>query len=139
MDFTRPEDVAQEFMDSWNRHDMAAFAALFAEDANFVNVVGTWWTSRKEIEAAHAVTHATIFRQSRLAGEAAVTPLARGLVAMHVKWELTGLVMPNGAGGGRREGILLLILEERRGRFWIRIAQNTDIVPGAAAPPATNS
>src|SRR5215831_475832 len=34
------ERLAAGFTDSWNSHDMAQFARLFADDADFVNVVG---------------------------------------------------------------------------------------------------
>jgi ketosteroid isomerase-like protein len=30
--------LIKAFVDSWNRHDMTMFAALFAEDADFVDV-----------------------------------------------------------------------------------------------------
>src|SRR5688572_20242345 len=86
-----PEEVAAAFVDAWNRHDMRALAALFAEDASFVNVVGLWWKSRGEIEAAHAHAHATIFRDSRLdGGVASVGHLRPGVAAVHVAWQLTG-------------------------------------------------
>lgn len=38
--------VVNAFADAWNRHDMEAFAQLFAADAEFVNVVGLWWKGR---------------------------------------------------------------------------------------------
>lgn len=31
-----------------------ALAALFTEDADFVNVVGLWWTTREQIRDNHA-------------------------------------------------------------------------------------
>jgi uncharacterized protein (TIGR02246 family) len=43
--------VLVRYADAWNRHDIPAFAALFAPDANYVNVSGTWWKSRDEISA----------------------------------------------------------------------------------------
>ena len=48
---SHPEDVSSAFTAAWNRHDMAALAAVFTPDAQFVNVVGLWWKSRAEIEA----------------------------------------------------------------------------------------
>jgi hypothetical protein len=36
------------FADTWNRHDMSAFAALFAEDGDCVNAGGTWWQARRD-------------------------------------------------------------------------------------------
>ena len=51
----------ERFVSAWNEHDMRALSRLFADDADFVNVVGIWWKSRREIEAAHAATHQTLF------------------------------------------------------------------------------
>ena len=36
--------------DAWNRHDAKAYAALFSDDGDVVNVVGWWWKGRREIE-----------------------------------------------------------------------------------------
>ena len=33
-------NVVAALADSWNRHDMVAYAAQFTEDADFVNVIG---------------------------------------------------------------------------------------------------
>jgi uncharacterized protein (TIGR02246 family) len=135
-DIDRLEDVPAAFIAAWNRHDMAALAALFAEDAGFVNVVGLWWRSRAEIETAHAASHATIFKDSRLEGDVAeVTSLGPGTAALHVTWTLTGHSTPDGTRAEPRQGILLLILTDTPDGWRIRIAQNTDIVPGALAPP----
>lgn len=132
----RPEEIPTAFMDAWNRHDMGALAALFAKDADFVNVVGMWWKSRAEIEAAHTATHATLFRDSRLSGEiASRKELRPGVVALHLTWELTGQTAPDGTPEGPRRGILLFIATEEADGWTIRAAQNTDIVPGILAPP----
>jgi uncharacterized protein (TIGR02246 family) len=58
--------VVSSLAESWNRHDMASFAAAFSENADFVNVIGMHWRGRQEIEAKHAITHRTIFRNSNL-------------------------------------------------------------------------
>src|SRR3546814_21022986 len=36
--------------DAWNRHDAKAYAALFTQDGDVVNIVGWWWKGRDEIE-----------------------------------------------------------------------------------------
>src|ERR1700712_1233282 len=59
----RPVD---QFAETWNRHDMRAFADLFASDAQFVNVVGLWWKGREEIFRAHQFSHSNMFKASRL-------------------------------------------------------------------------
>src|ERR1039457_5586894 len=58
--------VVHGFEDAWNRHDMDAFAKLFATDADFVNVRGMRRVGRDEITKAHAAVHATIFKTSTL-------------------------------------------------------------------------
>ena len=34
----------EQVIETWNAHDMKAFAELFRDDAEFVNVYGMWWT-----------------------------------------------------------------------------------------------
>jgi uncharacterized protein (TIGR02246 family) len=58
--------VIEAFIDSWNRHDMKTLAALFAEDADFVDVFGNWFRGRMAIEMALTQRHATVFQNSRL-------------------------------------------------------------------------
>jgi len=38
--------------DAWNRHDATAYAALFTDDGDVVNVVGWWWKGRR-VAVAH--------------------------------------------------------------------------------------
>jgi uncharacterized protein (TIGR02246 family) len=137
---SKPEHVATAFANAWNRHDMDEFASLFASDANFVNVVGVWWKNRSEIEAAHRATHETIFRNSRLEGDvSSVVDLAPGLSSVHYTWTLTGASTPGGSPAEDRKGILLLIAQEGPSGWRIKVAQNTDIVPGAIAPAGPKS
>jgi hypothetical protein len=51
-------------VDAWNRHDAKAFAAVFAEDADFTNWRGTGVSGRSNIEEFHAPMFATIFKNS---------------------------------------------------------------------------
>ena len=64
----RDEETARvainRFAEAWNRHDMDAFGALFAQDADFVNVTGQLWKGRKEIQRRHANTHSAIPREA---------------------------------------------------------------------------
>jgi ketosteroid isomerase-like protein len=56
--------VIDRFVDAWNRHDAKAFAAVFAEDADFTNWRGTGASGRSKIEEFHAPLFATIFKNS---------------------------------------------------------------------------
>lgn len=65
----QPEDVVQRWEDAWNNADAEALAGLFAEDADFVNVVGLWWHDRERIREAHAYEE-----QTELWEDAPITP-----------------------------------------------------------------
>jgi len=127
----------ERFVTAWNAHDLGALAGLFAADADFVNVVGIWWRSRKEIEAAHVATHQTFFKTSSLSGRVASVKLLRPDVAVaHFVWELSGSRAPDGRPAPLRKGILVFVLSREGDGWTIRAAQNTDIVEGALVPPA---
>lgn len=58
--------ILDEGFAAWNDHDMVKFASHFTEDADFVNVQGTWWKGRKQIEKAHVAAHMKFFAKSRV-------------------------------------------------------------------------
>ncbi|MBZ9761497.1 SgcJ/EcaC family oxidoreductase [Mesorhizobium sp. CA8] len=135
LEVNRPEDAATAFADAWNRHDIDDFAALFSEDANFVNVVGMWWKNRAEIEAAHRATHETMFRDSRLQGVVSpVVELSPGVASVHYRWTLTGASAPDGSPAGTREGILLLVVKKEQSGWRIKVAKTPTLFQGRSLP-----
>jgi uncharacterized protein (TIGR02246 family) len=128
--------VVAAFAEAWNRHDMAAFAELFAHDAEFVNVVGLWWKGKAEIRAAHEFAHATMFRSSRLQMlEVSVRLPAPGLALARSRWRLEGHLAPDGSALAAREGILVLLMDLETGKGLIIDAQNTDIIEDVTTRP----
>jgi len=120
---------------TWNSHDMKAFAQLFSDDAQFVNVVGMWWKNRSEIEAAHADRHRTNFKDSTLTGDVALVKWLRpDVVLAEVSWQLTGSKGARGEPMPTRKGLMMLVLTRDKGEWKIRAAQNTDVVEGAMVP-----
>ena len=122
--------VVGAFEEAWNRHDMDSFANLFAGDADFVNVLGHRWIGRKAIREAHAATHATIFKESRLQmKETSVRFLKPDVAVARSLWDLTGLRTPTGEIAPPRKGILTHVLTKEKGSWRIVVSQNTDVVP----------
>lgn len=120
--------VGREVVAAWNAHDMARFARLFREDAEFVNVYGAWWTGRRKIEAEHVSTHAAVFRKSRLsANDMRVKFLRSDVASLHMRWDLVGLIAPDGTEIAPRKGVLLCMLVRERCGWQIAVGQNTDI------------
>ena len=131
----RPEmaelrSVISALFDTWNSHDMSAFAALFSRHAQFVNVLGMQWHGREEIEARHAEAHRTIFRNSTLRPEGyGVRGLTPTIVLVHLNWQMRGADnLPGREPGQDRYGVMTLLIE--RGERWlITAAHNTETVP----------
>ena len=48
--------IAAEWQAAWNAHDMSRMAALLTQDVDFVNVLGSHWKGRAEVERVHAAT-----------------------------------------------------------------------------------
>jgi len=123
--------VVAKLAENWNRHDMTAFAALFAENADFVNVIGMHWHGRKEIETKHAQTHRTIFRNSVLQiVEVTVRFLNPNIALAHARTELKGAEsLREPVAPEVRRTFLTCVLVKNADRWLIRAAHNTDIVP----------
>lgn len=127
-----PEDVVSGWQAAWNAADADAIAALFAKDADFVNVVGLWWNDRENIRGAHAFGFTTIFPGSVIAmSTPRVRRIGTGAAVVHSRWHLTGQVSPDGRPSGERDGIFTFVLEQRDAGWITVAAHNTDVVPGA--------
>jgi uncharacterized protein (TIGR02246 family) len=128
--------------EAWNRHDAAAYAGLFGEDGDVVNVVGWWWRGRAEIEKKLTAAFAFVFRDSTLTiEEVGVRFLSPDIAVAHVRWSMVGARTP-AAIPEPRQGIQLQVLEKRAGRWLIASFQNTNSVPETAfptGPPPTAS
>jgi uncharacterized protein (TIGR02246 family) len=124
--------VVHGFEDAWNRHDMDAFAALFATDADFVNVIGMRWVGRDAIKQHHAASHATIFKSSTLRiGNTTVRFLNVDVATARSMWTLSGITSETGQLAPSRTGILTHVLQRIGGHWQIVLTQNTDIAkPG---------
>jgi len=126
-----PEDIPRIFTEAWNARRADRLAALFEEDADFINVVGIWWENRADIEKAHDYGLKVIFNESTLkVGRIKVKPLGNDHAVVHARMRLTGQTPKDGAAGLRHN--LFLFVLRKHGNHWLCVsAQNTDIVPGA--------
>jgi uncharacterized protein (TIGR02246 family) len=129
---TTPEDIPRNFADAWNRRSAHELAGLFADDADFVNVVGLWWHNRADIERAHAYGLATFFRKSNLAARRiAVRYLGENAATIHVRWKLSGQRDQDDQVLDDRSTVMVFVAEKRQGAWIAVAAQNTDVIAGA--------
>ena len=90
--------------EAWNRHDAKAYAALFAEDADVVNVLGWWWRGRAELESKLGAAFAFVFAESTLSiAEVHTRFLAPDVAVTHVRWTMEGARTPPGVPAPKME------------------------------------
>lgn len=128
-----PLEVVAAWERAWALHDHKALAALFAEDADYVNVVGLWWTSRHSIGRVFKRSFKNEFRFATFTIEKISFRQVGGDGAvLHVRWQITGQVDPDDKQTDPRRGILTLTLERVEDGTWLIVsAQATDIVIAA--------
>ncbi len=120
---------------AWNAHDAAAYAELFAQDGDIVNVLGWWWRGRAEIQSKLSDAFAWVFRDSKLTiTDVHSRFLDRATAIVHVRWTMDGAKVPPGAPAPPREGIQLQILRKANGQWLISSFQNTNSIPETPFP-----
>ncbi len=126
--------VAKRQADTWNRHDASAYAALFTEDCDVVNVVGWWWKGRGELERKLTRAFSFVFRDSRLTiADVQVRFLTPEIALAHARWSMVGAKTPAGIPEPR-EGIQTLVFTRRAGQWLIAGFHNTHSVPERPFP-----
>lgn len=121
---------------TWNRHDAKAYAALFTEDADVVNVLGWWWKGRPQLESKLTAAYAFVFRDSALTiDEVDVKFLSPDTAIAHVRWSMTGAKSATGnASLIPQKGIQTQLLQKHAGKWLIAVFQNTNGVPEVPFP-----
>jgi uncharacterized protein (TIGR02246 family) len=124
--------VVRALQDAWNAGDGAAFAAPFADDADFVNVYGMHARGREAIAAGHEHIFRTIYAGSRVEYRIATARLLRegvGLVHLHAR-----LAAPAGPMAGEHDALASLVLVRDGGEWRIAAFHNT-LVRQPPVPP----
>ena len=122
---------------AWNKHDAKAYAALFTEDGDCVNVVGWWWKGRAEIEKKLTDAYLFVFKESVLTikeSDIDVKFLAPDIAVAHARWTMTGARTPKGIPEPQ-QGIQTQILKKQSSGSWlIAEFQNTNAIPEMPFP-----
>jgi len=128
--------VVQAFAECWNRHDMKAFAKLFAPNAEFIDVVGLWMKGRDEIKKAYEFTHAKRFKNSQLTvSDVSIRFPSENIATAKCRWVLERHVSPDNKCLPARHGILVLVLSRNSKTWSIIDSKNIDIIEGVSSHP----
>ncbi len=117
------ENIVRQLEAAWNAMDGQAFAAPFAEDADFVNIRGEHARGRAAIDAGHAAIFQSIYAGSTTQQTIEAARLLRpdvALVRVH-----SVLNAPHGPLAGRHAARYSMILTRENGRWEIAAFHNT--------------
>ena len=117
-----PEEIPAWFARAWNNRDANALAAMFDEDAEFVNATGVCWHDRESIRKGHADGLERMFNKSTLAAEAVkVKRLSPDVAVVHARMTLSG---------ERQRAMIVSFVVHRLGERWLCASvHNTDVMP----------
>ena len=120
-------EVLDIYVDTWKKHDMKAWGALFTADADFVTHAGIWWQGNAQNVAGHeAVPGSVIDQKSRYELQAAAIHfLAEDVALVHARWYWPEFVPAAGGDSSDLQGIITMVLVRRESRWLIRASQNT--------------
>jgi uncharacterized protein (TIGR02246 family) len=117
--------IVQQIQDGWNAGDGKAFAAPFAEDADYVVVNGMQVKGRDLIASGHQRIFDTFYKNSKILGSVKSIRFIRPDVAIvHIEWSLE--FTENGTPRKNKSLNSQLITKEN-GRWSIAAFHNTSI------------
>jgi uncharacterized protein (TIGR02246 family) len=131
----RPEDLAEEFQEVWNTHEMAALGSLFCEDATFVNRFGHYVRGVQEIIALHVPIHETVYSDSIMKNEVIETiVLGDGVSVVHC-WSRLTMGMAHPAGPHAIDTLILAVLKLHQGEWLIQALENVTLTNPRTGEP----
>lgn len=108
----------KEFEDAWNRHDPAAMAAMWTENADYTEPDGRTVFGRAEIQRLLTYEHGSVFKESRLHLAIERVRFVRdGVAITDGSYELFNARNPAGKPIGTRTGYFSSVLV-KDGRAW---------------------
>src|SRR2546429_275985 len=103
--------VAMQFFEAWSHHDMKAFAGLFTDDADWINIVGMHWRGN-----AHEMFHRTIFQKTEMTPtEVGIRGAASDVAVAVVTLKAGDFTTPDGELRKGTQDRLSLVLVKRAG------------------------
>lgn len=129
-----PAHLIDRLAEAFNTKDADAFAALFADDAEYVNIFGQRMRRRDGIAAGHQAVFASLLAGSRFTVTGTdVMPLGQDVALMHATWRrdrlpgATPATLPAGTG-------IFTFVARRAGDDWL-LAGATNVQDATAPAP----
>jgi uncharacterized protein (TIGR02246 family) len=118
----------EQLMDGWNEGNAEAFAAPFAEDADFIAFDGTHFKGRHKIVSSHQPLFDKWLKGTRLTGEVrAIRFLSPEIALMHA---VGGTIMRDKSEPSPERDSVQTLVAAKRGDEWCLVAfHNTRVRP----------
>ncbi|MFZ1137479.1 MAG: SgcJ/EcaC family oxidoreductase [Candidatus Korobacteraceae bacterium] len=125
-------EVVEKLETAWNNSDSGAWAALFAEDADFIHILGGHFQGREAIAHGHRMIFDTIYKGSRNTFKVEKVRFVRPDVAVvfvtaNLTWYLNGAEQ-------HIQARPTLVAQKKGGEWEVVAFQNTLITPGGPTP-----
>lgn len=119
--------------EAFNRHDVKTGCSYFADDADFVNVAGSWWKGKQEIERKMTELYAGMFKNIHFSdSETSIRFITSEVAVAHFSWEATGIVGEDGSPRPPRQGIETFVVLKKRGRWQVEVGNNNEFTASIA-------
>ena len=123
--------LVDRFVAAWNHHDAHAFAAVFAEDADFTNVIGMGASGRELIEKFHEPMFSTLFKKSHLEStDIKVRFIRPDIATVDVRGRMAGAVDREGNPWPNRNGLINFVATKQNGDWQILVLYNMELTEG---------
>ena len=117
-----------------NHHSAHQFAACFAEDADFTNVLGMQAHGRKGIEKFHEPLYApkpvpgspSFYKTILNVEKDTIRNLKADNAAVDIWWDQTGAVGPDNRPWPPRKGLINAVAVRQHGRWYFMVFHNMD-------------
>jgi uncharacterized protein (TIGR02246 family) len=109
-----------EFVEDWNKHDVAKMAAMWTIDGDHTEPDGTRARGRDEVTALLTKQHTSVFKNSHLSLKVDTVFMLTDTVAIvDGTYELSGAVLPDGTAIPPRNGQLTSVLLKEKATWSI--------------------
>ncbi len=117
------DKIVEHFTLAWNEREGKGSGDYYAQDADFVNIFGTAFAGKQEIETRHVQIHETFLKGSIFEViETKVREAKPEVVIAQVYWKVTNIQKP---GAETMKGVFTHTLVKNNGSWEIASTQNT--------------
>jgi uncharacterized protein (TIGR02246 family) len=112
--------AVQNYMDSWNKHDVQAVAQTYTEDTDLINNFGSLTHGRTQVVAIFGPMLAGVYSETRQTGTVkSIRFLKSDVAAVDVDWEMIGAKNQDGSVRPTRKGLHSLIMTKQSDGPWL--------------------